>query len=77
MKRTKRQSALPLVQAMIVSAVVLAVLITGSPAKAVPVQPSGGPQTDPDKTMTLNSDGTYSCGPGYALKASGQGCEAK
>ena len=76
MRRIKKQKPLRLAGALIISAVILTALMPGPIANAV-VGPPPGPQTDPNKTETMNSDGSYSCGPGYALKPSGNGCEAK
>ena len=76
MRRITKQKILRLVGAVIVSVVILTALIPGPIANAV-VGPPPGPQTDPNKTVTMNSDGSFSCGPGYVLKPSGDGCEAK
>ena len=74
MRKIKRQKALRLVGVLTASVVILTALMPGPMANAVLVV---GPQTDPNKTVTMNSDGSFSCGPGYTPKASGTGCEAK
>jgi hypothetical protein len=78
MKRIKARKSFTFFDAMAVAVVVLAALIAEAPANAfAPPPPSPDPSIDPDKTVTLNSDGTYSCGPGYTLASSGSGCRAK
>ena len=73
-RRIKKQKVLRLGEMLMAIAVILAVLNSSPMANAAIVV---GPQTDPNKTETMNSDGSFSCGPGYVLKPSGDGCEAK
>jgi hypothetical protein len=70
MRKMKRQKVLRVVGVLIASVIILIALIPGPIANAV-VGPPPGPQTDPNKTVTMNSDGSFSCGPGYVLKPSG------